>query len=232
MESFKGLAKLESDKNPIRIGSVQDAGRGEITVTSEVELASKIATNRTLGTFTVNLRQSNGRRFLVTNIAVYQTTLFDAPARTSLLLPGGQTPILADDGVPAELRSQRGNKSARPTTKTEATTKETKVIVLKYAKAADLSQTISQLLELNNPDFRVAVDVRTNRLLLHGTPDRLKEVIPLIEELDVPSAVKEALPMIEIPKDPDVPGAVKKTEPARENLFDTLPTQPAGETKP
>jgi hypothetical protein len=43
------------------------------------------------------------------------------------------------------------------------------------------------LLDLDNPDLRVAVDARTNRLLVHGTPDRMEVVQALIIQLDEPS---------------------------------------------
>jgi type II secretory pathway component GspD/PulD (secretin) len=70
----------------------------------------------------------------------------------------------------------------------ESDPKGTRVIILKHAKASDLHQTISQLLELDSPDFRVAADARTNRLLVHGTRERITEVLDLIKELDVPGA--------------------------------------------
>jgi len=221
MEGLKGLGDVESDGKPFRISSVQISAPDAITVNTHVQRIDRTSNTPVTREIVVVLKQANGG-WLVTRFVVQAPpTSLNQRGRTS-----------ASGGVRPELTIPRGNKQATSRTpKEESTPKETKVIVLKYAKAADLSQTISQLLEINNPDFRVAVDARTNRLLLHGAPDRLKEVIPLIEELDVPSAVKEALPMIEIPKDPDVPGTVPATDPrpAQDSL--PSPRSPA-DTKP
>jgi hypothetical protein len=202
MDSIKGLISGKS----ISVLAIQNSGRRTAVLMQEAQSAEDTADSRPRTQFTVVLEPKDGR-WLVTNFSANKTHTPSAPSRPSAV--GQPRPEDASDTAP----------------------KRTRVIILKHAKASELQQTISQLLELDSADLRIAVDARTNRLLIHGTADRFKEVLQLIEELDVPSAVKEALPMIEIPKDPDVPGTAAATDPRP--VQDSLPSpRSPADTKP
>jgi hypothetical protein len=193
MESFKDLVPVESDGSPISFNAVQVSGRGEqITATGQIQLVGKGPNDHLSGPFSIDLKQTNSR-FRVTNFAIFSPRY--APSRNSLL--------------------SKSSQSSFPSSAPNTAPKATKVFSLKHAKAADLSQTISQLLELDNSELRVAVDARTNRVLVHGTREKMEDVEALIQELDVPSAVKEVLPSIE----PGAPSdAATDRVPAQESL--------------
>jgi type II secretory pathway component GspD/PulD (secretin) len=70
----------------------------------------------------------------------------------------------------------------------ETAPRQTRVFILKHAQALDVSTTIRELLEVSGSTFRMAADPRTNRVLVHGTPDKLDEVGELVQQLDQPDA--------------------------------------------
>jgi type II secretory pathway component GspD/PulD (secretin) len=57
-----------------------------------------------------------------------------------------------------------------------------KIMSLKHAKADALATLLTGL--LRGEDYRIAVDARTNRLIVSGTPGVLERIVPLIAELD------------------------------------------------
>jgi type II secretory pathway component GspD/PulD (secretin) len=72
--------------------------------------------------------------------------------------------------------------------------KSIRIFALKYANANAVLQTIRTLNDASPQDLRIAVDERTNRLIMSGRPDSLREMEALIERLDVrgPEASKDA----------------------------------------
>jgi hypothetical protein len=204
MKTFIDLARVESDER-IRVESIEVSGRGDTTV-NFAEVSVVHATRRTpmKARFAVDLKETNGR-WLVTNLAAGNIAPGKAPSRSSLLSQSRQSLLSA----PAP----------------DTAPKATKVFALKHARAADLQQTISQLLELDNSDLRVAVDSRTNRVLVHGTREKMEEVEALIQQLDEPSAVKEVLPL---PEERDVTSdrAATDPRPARDSLPSPADTKP------
>jgi hypothetical protein len=219
LEGLKGLGDVESDGKPFSIRSVQIAARDAITVNTHVQRIDRTSNSPVTREVVVALKQANGR---------WLVTRFGVQAPSTPLNQRGRTPNSVRDGVPSELAIPRGNKLATPRTpKEESTPKETKVFSLKHAKAGDLQQTLSQLLELDSPDLRIAVDARTNRLLVHGTAERVEVVQALIIQLDEPSAVKESLPLPEDPNITNDPPATNRRIP-EETLKPPLQQQPAG----
>jgi type II secretory pathway component GspD/PulD (secretin) len=160
-ELMDGIKDLVSGKS-ISVLAIQNSGQRTTVLMQEAQSADNKTDDRARTQFTVILEAKDGR-LLVTNVAVHAARPRARPARNSPLNQSGRTPTSA------------------------AAPKETKVFSLKHARAAELQQTLSQLLELDNPDLRVAVDARTNRLLVHGTPDRMEVVQALIIQLDEPS---------------------------------------------
>jgi hypothetical protein len=208
IESFKDVVPADSDGSPFRIGSVQMSGREAMSVYTDVQLVDKTSKDRIIAQFAVDLKQTNGR-WLVTNVAANKTLPRNARSHTSApaLSPLRQSPLIGSPPTPAP--------------------KATKVFSLKHAKANDLSLTISQLLDLDNSDLRLAVDARTNRVLVHGTREKMEEVEALIQQLDEPSAVKEVLAL---PEERDVTSDPPATDRRinEETLKPALQQQPAG----
>ena len=57
-----------------------------------------------------------------------------------------------------------------------------KIIALKNAQADAIAALLSAL--HRGEDYRLAVDARTNRLIVSGSPALLERIVPLIAELD------------------------------------------------
>jgi hypothetical protein len=198
MDTIKGLISGKS----ISVLAIQNSGRRTAVLMQEAQSPDNTPENRARTQFTVVL-EPNARHWLVTNVAVQTALSRNPPSRNSSLSQAGRTPTSA------------------------AAPKGTKVFSLKHAKASDLQQTISQLLEPHNSDLRVAVDARTNRVLVHGTREQMEEIEALIQQLDEPSAVKESLPL---PEDPDITDDPPATDRRinEKTLKPPLQQQPAG----
>ncbi|MEX2138283.1 MAG: secretin N-terminal domain-containing protein [Pirellulales bacterium] len=175
MESFKGFASAES----FTVRAIQGVGletlvRKHTTVSiEEAQPAESTANGETRARFTISLVVKDGR-WLVTNFAVHKTAASQQSGKA------------ASHGSP--LDQSNGNRNPLTTTWPAAANPgpiETKLVFLQHAKASELSTMLTQL-AVGAPDVVVAVDARTNRLIVRGPAGNVTEVVELIAELDVP----------------------------------------------
>jgi type II secretory pathway component GspD/PulD (secretin) len=70
----------------------------------------------------------------------------------------------------------------------------TRIHALKHARAADVAKTLSAVLEDKAERFRLVSDQRTNSVLIRARPDEMREIVVLLEQLDVPVAQQRGIP--------------------------------------
>jgi hypothetical protein len=172
MDTIKGLISNKS----ISVLAIQNSGRRTTVLMQEAPSPADASDGRARAQFTVALEPKGGR-WLVSTFSVHKsqrsqnrnvigTSTPPATEKTTSRLPGDSDPF----GTPPD-----------------AGPRETKVIILKYAQANNLAGTIGNLLRATGPgDFAIAVDERTNRMILRGTSERIAEILALIEQLDIP----------------------------------------------
>jgi type IV pilus assembly protein PilQ len=64
---------------------------------------------------------------------------------------------------------------------------ETEVIAVNYAKAGDVVKNLDRLKTMGRPDTSIAVDDRTNKLIIKETRGTLDKMVQLLKQLDLPT---------------------------------------------
>ncbi|HSB70600.1 MAG TPA: type IV pilus secretin PilQ [Candidatus Methylomirabilis sp.] len=85
-----------------------------------------------------------------------------------------------EDARSAAAKAQRDEEK----TKTELEPLETRVIAVNYAKAGEVVKNLDRLKTLGRPDASIAVDDRTNKLIVKETRGTLDKMVDLLKQLD------------------------------------------------
>jgi hypothetical protein len=172
MDTIKGLISNKS----ISLLAIQTSSRRTSVLMQEARSADNASDDRARAQFTVVLEPNRGR-WLVTNISVHKPS-----SRQNNTLGPLQQPA-SGRTAPSQAANEFDLFGAQP----NAGPKQTKVIILSHAQANDLAKTLGNLnLDSGAADFAIAVDDRTNRIIVRGPSERIAEILALIEQLDVP----------------------------------------------
>jgi hypothetical protein len=175
MEGFKGFTSAESFTVRAIQGVGLEASVGDQTKVS-IEEAQPAESGEARAQFTISLVLKNGH-WLVTNFSAHKT----APRQNNTALGAPSRPAV---GSTLMRQPQDADPFGAPPA---AGAKETKVVVLGHAKANDIATTIATLnRDSDSPGFAIAVDDRTNRIIVRGPTERIAEIVELIKQLDVP----------------------------------------------
>jgi hypothetical protein len=157
----------------LRYGNAADAARDHLSRMTDLEVFVKSA-----GKNTTDVNEYN---FKISAVQYYRTEaekLFEEATAQSRRHTKAVLPTVSTGAAPSTT-------NYRPPVK--VVPKSFKIFALKYANANAVVQTIQTLNDASPQDLRIAVDERTNRLIMSGRPDFIEEMEALIAQLDVPA---------------------------------------------
>jgi hypothetical protein len=108
----------------------------------------------------------------------------------------GQQPVLRDELTPVKHPAATGRSDATPPLKPDVSASEPRqfrVIRLKFANPQEVVKVIGVTL-LEDHNVRIAVDTRTNSILMSATKEQFRFALDIIQEMDVPPSPPDAKP--------------------------------------
>lgn len=111
---------------------------------------------------------------------------------TGLTGQTGNVPQTKKETIPPQAKDRPGEQKTSPRAGQAEEEAKLEIIRARYVRAAELAPILSSILPVGNkinPLYRLAVDDRANSLVVSAPPAVLKQVLDLVEQLDVRAAL-------------------------------------------